>query len=157
VEARAGGEITYEQLAPMLQDFLADRFKLKAHFETRTRPMYELRVVRTDGGLGPDMRLSKFNCDVDTCTTRGGTGLMESDGIPFAAFITWLPGMSGRPVIDKTGLSGTYEVRLRYAPDNADGPSVFTALREQLGLKLEPVQAPTPVLVIDRIERPTEN
>ena len=75
-----------------------------------------------------------------------------------AAFVTWLPGPIGRPVLDKTGLTGNYELRLNYSPtDSGDMPSLPTALREQLGLMLESIQAPTPVLVIDHIERPTPN
>jgi uncharacterized protein (TIGR03435 family) len=160
VDARAGGEVSQEQLALMLRSLLADRFKLEAHFETRVRPMYELRVVRADGVLGPGMRLSKTDCEPRpaSCTTRGGAGVIDSNGISMAAFITWLPGPLGRPVIDKTGLSGSYELLLRYSPtDSGDLPSLPTALREQLGLTLEPIQGPIDVLVLDHIERPTPN
>ena len=74
------------------------------------------------------------------------------------SFVTWLPARVGRPVLDKTGLSGDYELLLKYSTaDTDDAPSLPTALREQLGLALQPVEAPMEVLVIDHIERPSEN
>jgi uncharacterized protein (TIGR03435 family) len=163
VDARTGaGDVSQEHVALMLRDLLADRFKLMAHFETRVRPMYELRMERSDGVLGPDMRPSKADCESRpaSCTTRGGgdTGLIDSNGITMAAFVTWLPGLIGRPVLDKTGLSGSYELLLKYSrTDSGDIPSLPTALREQLGLVLESTRAATAVLVIDHIERPTPN
>ena len=81
-----------------------------------------------------------------------------SNGISMTRFATWLPALVGRPVIDKTELRGYYEVSLKYAMAAADDlPVLPTALREQLGLMLQPVDAPTEVLVIDHIQRPTEN
>jgi uncharacterized protein (TIGR03435 family) len=160
VEARADGDVSYEQLAPLLRDLLADRFKLLAHFETRVRPLYELRVLRADGVLGPDMRPSKADCQARPASwrTQGGDRLIDSNGITMAAFVTWLPQRIGRPVLDRTGLSGSYQLLLKYSPsDSGDMPSLPTALREQLGLTLESIRAPTDVLVIDRIERPTPN
>ena len=126
------------------------------------RPVYELRVDRPDRRLGPEMRSSTLDCESQqsACTTRGGgnTGTIESNGMSMPVFITWLPALAGRPVLDETGLVGNYELRLRYSAGiGDDGPALPTALREQLGLRLEPVNAPTEVLVIDHIERPTEN
>jgi len=159
VEARAGHEISYQQLAPMLRDLLADRFKLKAHLESRVRPMYELRVLRADRKLGPQLKPSTDAACLareESCTTRGGAGLIDSNGMAMAAFVTWLPGIVGRPVVEKTGLSGRYELLLKYSQaEGADLPSLSTALREQLGLTLESIQAPTDVIVIDHIEKPT--
>ena len=70
-----------------------------------------------------------------------------------------LSGSVGRVIIDKTGLNALYDIDLRWSPDNEPdtGPSIFTALEEQLGLKLEPAKAPIDVIVIDHIERPSEN
>jgi uncharacterized protein (TIGR03435 family) len=74
------------------------------------------------------------------------------------SFVTWLPARVGRPVLDRTGLSGDYELLLKYSTGASDdAPSITTAVREQLGLTLESVEAPTEVLVIDYIERPSEN
>ena len=158
VEARAGRDISYEQLAPLLRDLLADRFKLKAHLETRVRPMYELRILRQDGKLGSQLKTSNAVCGSrpETCATRGGTGLIDSNGMSMAEFVTWLPGIVGRPVLEKTELLGRYELLLKYSQsEGSDLPSLPTALREQLGLTLESIQAPTDVIVIDHIERPT--
>jgi uncharacterized protein (TIGR03435 family) len=84
--------------------------------------------------------------------------VIESSGISMMAFVTWLPARAGRPVLDKTGLSGDYELLLKYSVSGADdAPALPTALREQLGLELRPMELPTEVLVIDYIERPSEN
>ena len=162
VEARAGRDLARAELAPLMRSLLADRFKLRAHVETRVRQLYELRLARTDRRLGPAMRPSTTDCESSqtACSTRGGLGSGEivSNGISMTRFATWLPALVGRPVIDKTGLRGYYEVSLKYSMATADdAPVLPTALREQLGLMLQPVDAPTEVLVIDHIERPTEN
>jgi len=142
VEARAGRDLPFSKLPPLMRNLLADRFKLRAHLETRVRPMYELRVA-ADGKLGPDMRPSTIGC------------VIESNGTSMDAYITWLPYRVGRPVLDKTGLTGNYALRLRYSTSASDdAPAMPTALREQLGLTLKPVDAPTDVIVIDHIERP---
>jgi len=101
VEARAGHEISYEQLAPLMRDLLADRFKLKVHIETRVRPMYELRVLRADGKLGPQMRPAKADCEArpETCQTRFGEGLIDSSATSMASFVTALH--IGRPVLTR--------------------------------------------------------
>lgn len=160
VEARAGHDLSSEELALRLQSLLADRFKLKAHLEKRIRPIYELHVLRSDGVLGPAMRRSAIDCEAQrgVCKTDGGDGVIESNGAWIPAFITWLPYRVGRPVLDKTGLDGYYELKVTWAVNAGDaGPALPTALREQLGLTLVPVDAPMDVLVIDHIERPSEN
>jgi uncharacterized protein (TIGR03435 family) len=162
LEARAGRDISTAELAPLMRDLLATRFKLQAHLETRVRQVYELRVARADRRIGPAMRPSSTDCDSrqGACSTQGGlgTGEIVSNGISMARFATWLPALVGRPVIDKTDLHGYYEVSLKYSIATADdAPVLPTALREQLGLMLQPVNAPTEFLVIDHIERPTEN
>ena len=160
VEARAGRSLQGEELSPLLRVLLADRFRLRAHLETRVRPMYELRVASTDRRLGPAMRPSTVDCQSrpGACSTQGGAGVIESNGISMRAFVTWLPARLGRPVLDRTGLTGDYALTLSWsATDTGNGPSLSTALREQLGLALQSVEAPTEVLVVDHIERPSEN
>jgi uncharacterized protein (TIGR03435 family) len=162
IDARAGRDLSVAELAPLMRDLLATRFHLRAHTEMRVRQIYELRVAKADRRLGPALRPSTIDCDSqqNACSTRGGlgTGEIESTGISMTQFATWLPALVGRPVVDKTGLSGYYQVSLKYSSSNADdGPVLPTALREQLGLMLQPVDAPTEVLVIDHIERPSEN
>ena len=159
VDARAGREITYPELGPLLRNLLADRFKMQSHIEKRVRPMYELRLARSDGKLGPQMQPASDPACVareDGCTTRGGDNLIDSNGMSMIVLASWLAGASERPVIEKTGLSGRYALRLQYSRlEGTDLPSLPTALREQLGLTLEPIQAPADVIVIDHIERPT--
>jgi len=159
VEARAAREISYQELGPRLRSLLSDRFNMKAHLESRVRPMYELRIIRSDGKLGPQMKPSTDAACLareELCTTRGGESLVESNGMSMAEFVTWLPGPIGRPVLERTGLTGRYQLLLQYSrTPGSDLPSLPTALREQLGLTLEPVQASTEIVVIDRIENPT--
>jgi uncharacterized protein (TIGR03435 family) len=96
----------------------------------------------------------------------GGTFIVTAQGVPLANFLPQLSYNSGRPVLDKTGLSGIYDFTLTYALDqNASavaasdptGPSIFTAIQEQLGLKLEPGKGPVEVIVIDHAEKPSGN
>jgi uncharacterized protein (TIGR03435 family) len=162
VEAKAGRDLSMTELAPLMRELLAIRFRLRAHQEMQVRQTYELRVARADRRLGPALRPATVDCESrrDACVTRGGlgTGEIESNGISMTGFSTWLRALVGRPVIDKTDLRGYYQVSLKYSIANGDdAPVLPTALREQLGLTLLPVDAPIEVLVIDHIERPSEN
>jgi uncharacterized protein (TIGR03435 family) len=151
----------------MAQALLADRFKLKAHFETREMPLYEL--VPAKGG-------SKLKEDPDA--TKGaiavGASRIRATAAPMHNLIDALesvPDIGGRIVIDKTGLTGRYDIALKWtplqtataggesgtAPADAEGASLFTAIEEQLGLKLVSTKGPAQVLVIDHIEQPSEN
>lgn len=175
----AGPAATFPQVAEMLKAMLADRMKLVAHYEMREREVYEL-VLASDGRLGPGLRQSTVDCvaveaaararneilqppaatgPVPQCTLRRADGLLEANAWSMTALAENLRSRGGRVVIDRTGLTGAYDFKLEWAPDpasNADGrPSLFTALQEQLGLKLQPSTAPLAVVVIDRIERPT--
>ncbi|HWG18404.1 MAG TPA: TIGR03435 family protein, partial [Acidobacteriaceae bacterium] len=95
---------------------------------------------------------------------RSRAGFVEAENCPAGALLLQLRYITGRPVLDKTGLTAHYHVELHWTPDNtpadsplADGPSIFTAVEEQLGLKLEPATAPLDVLVIDSAQKPTPN
>jgi uncharacterized protein (TIGR03435 family) len=172
VEARATFEPSRDQERMMLRMLLADRFKLVAHYETQDRPVYNLVVARADGRLGPQLRaLDITDCetakpknptDPPVCAVRmrGGSSTltMSSGGIRMQSFADSpiASASAGRPIVDKTGLSGFYAFTLEFS-GGTDGVSIFTALQEQLGLKLEPARAPLDVVVIDHIERPTEN
>jgi uncharacterized protein (TIGR03435 family) len=186
VTAKAAGEVSRDQMTAMLQSMLAERFKLTVHYELQERPVYALVLARADGRLGPDLRRSELDCDAIQAARRAGSkepypatsngapacgmSMRGEQGMtvllgarPLSTLAGSLGSGTGRVVIDKTGLKGNYDVTLRYserpspnAPLDAP-PEIFTALQEQLGLKLEPDRAPLKVLVIDRIERPTEN
>jgi len=160
-EIPAANKLTYRQRADMLQPLLADRFHLKVHHETKDLPVYNLVVAKD----GPKFQQSPPEHRVER-GVGGGTCLISRKGYQgcgIEALLLTLRYSSGRTVIDKTGLAGLYDFTLRWAPEDtpADsanaGPSVFTAVQEQLGLKLEPSIAPIGILVIDSAEKPSEN
>lgn len=178
VIAKAEGDPSREQSILMLQSLLADRFKLKVHYETRERPVLALVIARSDGRLGADLVRSQIDCDAvaaerkqgrqpEVKTTNGALPCgysvsggrimtMQSGGISLSRMARSLGRMDGRIVVDKTGLAGDYEFTLRYSDTGTgDTPSLVTALQEQLGLKLVPDRAQLKMLVIDHIERPT--
>ncbi len=142
----------------MLQPLLADRFKLKVRRETRQLPQYELAIAKG----GPKLHQVR---DGDPNEPRPGThigrGLIDAHGITGAEFAGWLRGELGLPVIDRTGLTGRYDLKVEWAPDidsppDVGGPSIFSAIQE-LGLKLDAIKGPVEVLVIDHVEKPSEN
>jgi uncharacterized protein (TIGR03435 family) len=162
----------------MLRTLLADRFKLLTHNERRDLPVYELHMNRSDGTLGPQLK----KVDVDCPSLRGkgrpggqlcngfrtmGPGRIVAGAVPMSLLAQFLEMPLSRNVLDRTGLQGTFDLELQYEPDrlqlrspNTPAPdpssvSVFTAVREQLGLRLESTKAPVDVLVIDHVERLT--
>ena len=163
----------------MLRTLLEDRFRLSMHTETRDMQIYALVLARSDGRLGPRLRRSQVDCMSTSpappsalgagqpqCTGRNAPGFTAAVGRPISPFLFFLVGQVQRAVIDRTGLTGTWDIDLTFSPDGAaapattpqdSGPSLFTALQEQLGLRLEPSTGPVQVLVIDRIARPTDN
>jgi uncharacterized protein (TIGR03435 family) len=159
--------------AAMLRSLLEDRFKLRIHRETRPGTTYALVMARQDGVLGPQLQRSTLNCAVDItrCETRSIPGQLTSTNMTAAGLASYLAQVAVQAVVvDRTGLSGMFAITLEWTPDRAplplradaaappaDKPSIFTALQDQLGLKLEPERGPVEVVVIDRIERPTEN
>jgi bla regulator protein blaR1 len=182
-----------DELQAMLQALLADRFQLKIHRETKELPIYALVVARKDGKLGPQLSESKEGGCTQPDPSKppppiepgklpqlGCGGMMMSPrqlraaSIPVENMIPMLSRLLGRTVVDKTGLTGKFDISLEWTPDetqalqmppeapkpppsDAAGPSIFTALQEQLGLKLESQKGPVEVFVIDRAERPSEN
>jgi uncharacterized protein (TIGR03435 family) len=176
--ASVGGSIAPARLQPMLRALLSERFKLVAHRETRQLPVFALVMARSDRGLGPHLRPSTADCP-SACGTRVGPGLIETRGRTMAqlaaAFSTLTNTGStlNRLIVDRTGLEGNFDVDLRFTPENLpnfgpggpppgmapidpNGPSIFAAVQEQLGLKLAPERGPVEVLVVDRVEHPTE-
>lgn len=139
-----------ELVRQKLQALLADRFQLTLHHETKEEPTYAL-VIGKDG--------SKLQESQSTQNARHmvmGRGELYGDGAPFEMLVSNLSSQLGRPVIDRTGLTGHYDFKLQWAPDS-NGPSIFTAIREQLGLRLESQRGPVDFLVIDRVEKPSKN
>ena len=191
-------QATVGDRAAMMRAMLADRFKLVAHVEKRPHDVYDLVLARSDGRLGSGLTPIEKDCapliaaqlaafeagaapmpfpDLSAppppCTLRSVRGRTDpSDRLEGETTMETLAEMlwrsSGRFVVDKTGLKGTYRVNMTFdlfasrrppevvpAPDAA--PTVFTAVREQLGLRLESSRADRDTLIIDRLERPSEN
>jgi uncharacterized protein (TIGR03435 family) len=152
--------VDVKALQSMLQALLADRFHLTIHRETREMPVYFLVVAKG----GAKLRESAPG-SVGTGQSAG-IGWFKASSNRIDDLAQTLAGLVSRSVIDKTGLTGQYDFRLDYAPDAIAGPdagnapekpSLFTALQEQLGLKLEPGRAPVEMFVVDRAEKPSEN
>jgi uncharacterized protein (TIGR03435 family) len=182
IQAR-GPQGAAESDAPRrLQSLLAERFALKVHRETRNGQTYALVLARANGSLGPRLRQSQVESQEGSgqCTPPGPPAPfnMRLCGVTMARLVDfYLPMYAGRRVVDRTGLTGGFDLALYFdnrpipgvgpggglqTPPGADPPpadavSIFTALEEQLGLKLEPQTGPVEVLVIDHVERPTPN
>jgi uncharacterized protein (TIGR03435 family) len=185
VNAKAPGNVPFQQVRPLVQSLLEDRFKLVVHHETKEMPVYEL--VPAKGGLKVTMS-KEGSCVVPDPKNLpkpgdplphfcGNTGirpnLIEAYGVPMGRFVAALSNVLGRTVIDKSGVTGNVDINLEFAPDeiNPSGaagpgataasdsskPSIFSAIQEQLGMKLESAKAPGDMLVIDHLERPSEN
>ena len=157
------------QLLKMVQALLADRFHLAAHLESRELPVYDL-VVSEGGAKFANVKDEGTTIDAGT-HSGSSTITIKSSSNATADLAEMLARFTGRVVLDKTGLQGNYTISLKFAPDDTRsgvpstetlsapdaGPSVFTALKEQLGLELKSSKGPVDVLVIDHVEQPTEN
>ena len=161
VLAKSGGESvpTPQQFRLMLQGLLADRFKLRLHSVTKELPAYALVISDKGSKLqpgAPDPTKPRANWN-----SRGVEEQIDALDVPLSWLVNVLQNATEKPVVDKTGLKGTYMFRLHYAgadpPADSLAPSVYTAVQEQLGLKLESVKEPFEALVIDSVERPSEN
>jgi len=168
----------------MLQSLLADRFLLKAHRETKEGPVYFLVLgksgskLQTSKPAGPDHQLlGPDGGAIDGYMTinrgTGGDTKRTAYGVSMSYVARVLSQELHRPVLDKTGLTSTYDFTLEWMPDRAQAPmdasadedalpgesgaSIFTAIQQQLGLKLEPGSGPVETLVIERVERPSAN
>jgi uncharacterized protein (TIGR03435 family) len=164
---------------PMMQALLEDRFKLKIHSETRQVPGYALTVVKGGPKLQPSVEgtcapyvedsappSGKHFCDRAWLT---GNVIINFPGASMKTLAQDLSFRVGRPVVDQTGLTGRFDFRVEFSPDestptlhppavpNDAGTSIFTALQEQLRLKLEPAKEPLDVIVIDHVEQPSAN
>jgi uncharacterized protein (TIGR03435 family) len=189
VTARSESNIGLDQLRPMLQTLLEDRFKLLVHREAREAPVYALMAAKNgpklpeakeDGcaAFGPNSPLPPPPAPGQLPPTPCGAFFMspnrlEGGKIAMAQLVSALSNILARPVIDKTGFTGTFDVHLDFSREgtaalggglpaeagNADNapPSIFTAVQEQLGLKLESQKSSVQVLVIDHAEKASEN
>ena len=187
ITARASSEVPVDDMRRMLRSLLADRFKLVVHTETRELPVYVLSTARSDRKLGPKLRESDAACAKEAhnfipagpggppaCGDfRMGARSLIARGMFMPAFAQLLRGRVGRPVLERTGLDGAYDLDLAWFSDlglqqappgsagagelTPEGLSLFTALQEQLGLRLQADRGPVDVLIIDSAEPPTPN
>jgi uncharacterized protein (TIGR03435 family) len=175
-----------EQLRLRVQSLLAERFKLKLRHESKEFPVYDMVIAKSgpklqesklgDTGIkGPDGRPAG-----GAQMMRTGPGELTGQGLPMESLARLLSQQLGREVLDHTGLKGNYDFTLKWTPEqspsamaigpeggkpatdsapppDSSGPSIFTAIQEQLGLKLESSKGPVDYLVIDHVERPSEN
>lgn len=154
----------------MVRALLADRFALRMRREMREMRAYALERARADGRLGPGLRPVTVDCvhqgssRPSPCGFRSGRGSLQATAITWSAEI--FSASLDRPVVDRSGLSGQFDIDLKWTNEVAATPgagtgddrvTLFTALREQLGLNLEPTKAPIDVIVVERVERPNEN
>jgi len=179
------------ETAAMVQALLADRFKLAVRQATQELPIYALTLAKKDGRLGPRLTESKEG----SCTpfdaskprpepqpgglrrTCGNSTVSPSRlmavGVPIANLVPMLQMVLGRTVVDKTGLTGTFDISMEWTPDETQsmqwpadapkppqsdaGPSIYSAIQEQLGLKLESAKGPVEILIVEHAEPPSEN
>jgi uncharacterized protein (TIGR03435 family) len=148
----------------MLQQLMEDRFHLKMHYEQRVMPVYKM-IVANDG-VKMNVAHPKDPEAGSLYYIRDKLSGLDGENVPPDFMVFMLSHEVGRPVVDQTNLSEHYDFKLRYAPNNnADtantgednGPSIFTALQEQLGLKLVPAKEPVWIIVVDHVEMPTDN
>jgi uncharacterized protein (TIGR03435 family) len=159
-EAKPDPALTIEQRSDLdllkLQSLLVDRFHLKTHKETRTMQTYELIVGKNGIKMTPVEPAQDGPSGF-----RGGPGTLSGLAVTMDFFAQALSNDLSDVVVNKTGLTGHYDFTLKWSPDETkpidDAPSIFTAVQEQLGLKLQPVKAPVEVLVVDSVEHPTAN
>jgi uncharacterized protein (TIGR03435 family) len=174
--AKASDSATTRDIPRLLQELLRQRFKLRVSPEKRPLPVYSLIVARDDRRLGPQMRLTSANCDdpevrrsaitgppsgdgsLRPCAIGAGADRFVGSGVLLSTLTDILARPAGRPVIDRTGLPGRFDIQLQWAasPDS-DAASIFTAVQEQLGLKLQADIAPLDVVVINEVSPPSEN
>ena len=186
VAAKANRPVTRDELRAMLRGLLAERFKLVTHTEMRGTPIFALVMARRDGSLGPQLHQARASCaelraaaqtlerGKDPCGAASFANFLMTGTMSIHGFaLNQLGALArevGRPVVDKTGLTGFFDWDLTWTPQrflqqpfdraqfptiDPNGPSIFTALQEQLGLKLESHAGEHSVIMIDHVERPT--
>jgi uncharacterized protein (TIGR03435 family) len=174
VIGRTSGEMrNFRAAAPLIRRLLEERFQLRAHREQRQLAVYALRTSRPDGRLGPALRRSALDCSDPAvrarasstpsnsgnwCGSRFEHGSIHAGGYAIPSLVFSLSGIVEKFIVDETGLTGSFDIGLEWNQDPAaasDKPSLFTALQEQLGLRLVPTTAAVDVVVIDSVQHPS--
>jgi uncharacterized protein (TIGR03435 family) len=168
----AYNKLNVAQRREMLQTLLTERFQLKTHLETKTLPLYDLVIDKSGSKLKPTTALPAPSPEEQKAhpekytpsSTTMGPGMFEATAMPVRTLASQLASVVGKPVHDATGLTGSYDISLHFRPDDTsaagdttDAPSVFSAVQEQLGLKLVPTKGPVETLVVDAAQKPEAN
>jgi len=177
IQARAAAAVPRDALMSMMRTLLADRFKLVAHVEPRQQPIWALVPSTLGGGTGTRLRVAAPACTDGCGRISAGPGRMSGRSVSLDQFATMLAPRVGRLVVQRTGLTGLFDFDLEWGLDEAQAaalaqltplgatppsvdqsrPGIFTALQEQLGLRLDSVVGPVEVVVIDGAQPPTED
>lgn len=151
---------TPQQFQQLILSLLEDRFQLKFHLEQKAVPVYWLELVKP-GKLGPDLKQSEPDSQPNMSTNSNGSNTtMKVSKMSMNDIAAALRRQAGRPVDNHTGLDGTFDFQIEWAPDetpDSADPSLFSVLKDQLGLKLKSAKGTTEILIIDKIARPTAN
>ena len=176
-----GADGAAPQLASMLRNLLADRFKLRIRIEASERPIYALALARGRTEPGPGLRRADVDCGAvmvkmirgemppkPLCATASYPGRLVTSALPMSAIAGLISKIVGRPVVDRTDLDGRFDIDLEAVEIRPPGPfgpsyrpsdtkqSIFSSLPEQLGLELRPDSGPVEVLIVEHVEKPTE-
>jgi len=163
IDATYPPESKTPQVDAMLRALLQDRFALKAHREQRELPKFHLVLADAQGRLGPQLKKSTPQCPLQhpetPCMMKAGMSELVMQEATIRQFLDFLESVAGGRIEDRSGLTGEYDLTLSWSRGTSDveRPSIFTALQEQLRLKLEPMRGLVDVLVIESMERPTPN
>jgi uncharacterized protein (TIGR03435 family) len=195
IEGTAGRTAEFDEVRAMTRTLLEDRFSLRSHVEQRDQPVFVLTVARRDGKLGDQLSPAGADCKpvtrptgapppppppppgtgpgVPGCPSMFGLGGISARRIPMSLLILSLSSYVNRHIVDRTNLTGMFDLDLRWTPDalpqgppgapvrimpfDPNGPSLSTALQEQLGLRFESERGRVDVLVIDSVEKPTSD
>lgn len=155
------GEPSLHQFQEMVQKLLGDRFQIKFHHDKRELSVYAIQLAKS----GAKLKLTADRkADPDWKADGRGTEMTQTyRNASMSDFVLGMQSFLDRPLVDQTGLTSRYDFTLRYTYDEARAtdpnapPGLFTAIQEQLGLKLQPAKAPADVLVIDAVQKPSEN
>lgn len=173
MEAKAEKPSRIEDLHTMLKNLMAERFHLQFHYETKELPVYVLTVDKGGAKLTPHEAQSAGDPSIDPSSEKPLHRKLKMTSVTMDYFAYGLGTFMDRPVIDQTGIKGGYDFALAYtmdlppgvsegamvngAPLDTSGPTIFEALRQQLGLRLESRKGPVQIIVIDQVEKPSEN
>jgi uncharacterized protein (TIGR03435 family) len=161
-------KLTDEQRNAMLQQVLADRFQMKVHLQTEVLPIYAKSGPKITAvepiGPDPDADKNRIFKGMSRGNMRVSNTELAAHDVQLDSLAYALSGRLSRTVVDKTGLKGKFDLSLTWLPDDearaaadSSAPSLFTALQEQLGLRLQPAKGPVETLVVDHVEKPSEN